>query len=276
MERKNAWKKYVEKPGRGKRKPAGNMVELEQICAGYIDCLSTCKTERLAVEFAIEQATAAGYKPLADAVKAGRKLKAGAKLWADIAGKSIVLVQVGKRPMEEGLNILGAHIDSPRLDIKQNPLFQTSDMTLLDTHYYGGVKTYQWVTLPLAMYGVIAKKDGNLVKVAIGDDPADPVFCITDLLPHLGAEQLAKPGKQVVEGESLDVLFGSKPLVVSEADLKRIKDKKTKTYADELSLMSEKDAIKANVLTLLLDQYGVEEEDFLSAELEMVPAGRAR
>ena len=276
MERKNAWKKYIEKPGRGKRKPAGSMAELEEVCAGYIDYLSTCKTERLAVEFAIEQAAAAGYKPLDEAVKVGRKLKAGAKLWADIAGKSIVLVQVGKRPMEEGLNILGAHIDSPRLDIKQNPLFQTSDMTLLDTHYYGGVKTYQWVTLPLAMYGVIAKKDGSLVKVAIGDDSADPVFCITDLLPHLGAEQLAKPGKQVVEGESLDVLFGSKPLVVSDADIKRLKEKKNKTYADELNLMSEKDAIKANVLTLLLDQYGVEEEDFLSAELEMVPAGRAR
>jgi len=281
MERKNAWKKYTdEKPARGGRKNAKaakpSLAQLEEVCAGYIDYLSTCKTERLAVEFAIKKASKAGYKPLADAVAKGRKLKAGAKLWADIGGKSVVLVQLGKRPMEEGLNILGAHIDSPRLDIKQNPLYETSDMTLLDTHYYGGIKTYQWVTMPLALYGVVVKKSGEVVKVAIGDDPADPVFCVTDLLPHLGAEQMKKPGSKLIEGESLDLLFGSKPLVVAEADVERIKKKKNQSYADELKVMSAKDGVKANVLSILLEEYGIEEEDFLSAELEVVPAGRAR
>ena len=194
----------------------------------------------------------------------------GSKLWACAQGKAVILVHVGAAPISEGMNILGAHIDSPRLDIKQNPLYETNDFALLDTHYYGGIKNYQWTALPLALHGVVAKTDGEVVEVNIGDDPADPVFCVTDLLPHLGSQQMDKKGSKVVEGEDLDVLVGNRPLAATGAD--EADDGAGKAEGDKAS----KDPVKAYVLALLSDKYGIAEEDFLSAELEVVPAGRAR
>ena len=194
----------------------------------------------------------------------------GSKLWACAQGKAVILVHVGAAPISEGMNILGAHIDSPRLDIKQNPLYETNDFALLDTHYYGGIKNYQWTALPLALHGVVAKTDGEVVEVNIGDDPADPVFCVTDLLPHLGSQQMDKKGSKVVEGEDLDVLVGNRPLAATGAD--EADDGTGKAEGDKAS----KDPVKAYVLALLSDKYGIAEEDFLSAELEVVPAGRAR
>ena len=194
----------------------------------------------------------------------------GSKLWACAQGKAVILVHVGAAPISEGMNILGAHIDSPRLDIKQNPLYETNDFALLDTHYYGGIKNYQWTALPLALHGVVAKTDGEVVEVNIGDDPADPVFCVTDLLPHLGSQQMDKKGSKVVEGEDLDVLVGNRPLAATDAD--EADDSAGKAEGDKAS----KDPVKAYVLALLSDKYGIAEEDFLSAELEVVPAGRAR
>ena len=189
-----------------------------------------------------------------------------------------MLVQIGTNDIEAGVNILGAHIDSPRLDLKQNPLYEASDFVLLDTHYYGGIKNYQWVALPLALKGVVAKKDGTVVDISLGDDPADPVFCVTDLLPHLGAEQMKKNGREVVEGESLDVLFGSEPLIVEDAEetTEAKPAKKEQTYEEQIASTAQKEAVRAHIMQLLLERYGIEEEDFLSAEIEVVPAGDAR
>ena len=194
----------------------------------------------------------------------------GSKLWACAQGKAVILVHVGAAPISEGMNILGAHIDSPRLDIKQNPLYEANDFALLDTHYYGGIKNYQWTALPLALHGVVATADGEVIEVNIGDDEADPVFCVTDLLPHLGSQQMDKKGAKVVEGEDLDVLVGNRPLAATDAD--EADDSAGKAEGDKAS----KDPVKAYVLALLSDKYGIAEEDFLSAELEVVPAGRAR
>ena len=252
MERESAWRKYTE----------ADVVALEALAEDYRKFISDNKTERECAASAIALAEAAGYKPLEKAIKSGKKLKAGDKVWASMQGKAIVLAYIGKRPLAEGLNILGAHIDSPRLDIKQNPLYESSDLALLDTHYYGGIKTYQWVTLPLALHGVVAKKDGTTIQIAIGEDEADPVFYVTDLLPHLGAEQLKKEGSKLIDAEDLDVLDGNRPLVVEEAEGDDKKD--------------EKDPVKANILAILKEKYGMDEEDFLSAELEVVPAGQAR
>ena len=273
MERPNAWKKLNEE----------QLAELETVNAGYIDFLSECKTERRAAAKCIQLAEEAGYKPLAELVAAGTKLKAGDKVWADIYGKSVILLQLGTKPLEAGLNILGAHIDSPRLDVKQNPVYEANELAFLDTHYYGGIKSYQWVTTPLALHGVIAKKDGTVVDVNVGEDAGDPVFCVTDLLPHLGAEQMAKKGNNVVEGEALDLLVGSRPLIIKKdegasADAADASDKPEdeKTYAEKLEDMAAKEAVKAQLLSVLSEKYGIEEEDFLSAELEIVPAGPAR
>ena len=273
MERPNAWKKLNEE----------QLAELETVNAGYIDFLSECKTERRAAAKCIQLAEEAGYKPLAELVAAGTKLKAGDKVWADIYGKSVILLQLGTKPLEAGLNILGAHIDSPRLDVKQNPVYEANELAFLDTHYYGGIKSYQWVTTPLALHGVIAKKDGTVVDVNVGEDAGDPVFCVTDLLPHLGAEQMAKKGNNVVEGEALDLLVGSRPLTIKKdegvsADAADASDKPEdeKTYAEKLEDMAAKEAVKAQLLSVLSEKYGIEEEDFLSAELEIVPAGPAR
>ena len=220
-----------------------------EFCEGYKDYITKGKTERLCVNEALALAKKAGYKDLKDAKDA----KPGDLLYSVNKNKNIVLYKIGKKPVIEGIRILGAHIDSPRLDIKQNPLYEKFEFALLDTHYYGGVKKYQWVTIPLAIHGVVIKKDGTTVNVAIGDDPSDPVVGISDLLIHLSADQMQKTAAKVIEGEDLDVTFGSMPL----------KD-------------AEKDAAKQYVLKLLKEKYDFEEEDFLSAELEVVPAGPAR
>ncbi len=260
MEREVAWKKYDE----------ASLDELEALAVDYIDFISENKTERECAAAAIAAAEDAGYDSLADCIAAGTPVGPGSKLWACAQGKAVILVHVGAAPISEGMNILGAHIDSPRLDIKQNPLYETNDFALLDTRYYGGIKNYQWTALPLALHGVVAKTDGEVVEVNIGDDPADPVFCVTDLLPHLGSQQMDKKGSKVVEGEDLDVLVGNRPLAATDAD--EADDSAGKAEGDKAS----KDPVKAYVLALLSDKYGIAEEDFLSAELEVVPAGRAR
>lgn len=249
MERKNAWEKY---PKKEDREPIFSFAE------GYRTFLSRCKTERACVTELYQVAVDKGFRDLDELVAAGKQLKPGDKVIANNMGKGIAMFVVGKKDLEEGMRILGAHIDSPRMDLKQVPLYEDTQMAMLDTHYYGGVKKYQWVTLPLALHGVICRKDGSTVCVNIGDKPGDPVLGISDLLIHLAGEQLEKKAAKVVEGESLDLLIGSIPAIPEEDD-----DKK-------------KDLVKANILDILSKEYGVEEEDFLSAEIEVVPAGEAR
>ena len=243
MERKNAWNTY------GKRE----ISELEELNSNYIDFLSDCKTERECVKETVRQAREKGYKSLEEVIEKGQPLKPGDKVYAVCMNKTVALFNIGKIPMEQGMNILGAHIDSPRMDIKQNPLYESNNMAYLDTHYYGGIKKYQWVTLPLAIHGVVVKKDGTKVEVNIGEKDTDPVFCVTDLLIHLAGQQMEKNAAKVIEGENLDILVGSIPL----------EDK-------------EKDAVKEGIIGILKNTYEMEEEDFMSAELEVVPAGRAR
>lgn len=243
MERKNAWKTYDE----------AQLTALNTLCADYKAFLDKGKTERECVVEAVKQARAHGYFDLEDAMKQGRTLKAGDRVYHVCMDKSIALYHIGKAPIENGMNILGAHIDSPRIDIKQNPLYEDNDFAMLDTHYYGGIKKYQWVTLPLAMHGVIVRKDGTIVNVVIGEDDNDPVLGISDLLVHLSQEQMQKTAAKVIDGEDLNIIIGSMPL------------------KDE-----EKEAVKANAMKLIADRYGIDEEDFLSAELEIVPAGKAR
>lgn len=243
MERPNAWKTYTK----------NQLEELETLNDQYRAFLNVGKTERECVKEIVKQAEAAGYVNFENVLANKQTVKAGDKLYAVCMKKTIALFNIGTKPMEEGMNILGAHIDSPRLDVKQNPLYENDDMAYLDTHYYGGIKKYQWVTLPLAIHGVVVKKDGSVVDVVIGEKEEDPVFCITDLLIHLAGEQQEKKANKVIEGENLDILFGSIPL------------------KDE-----EKEGVKKGVLNLLKEQYDMEEEDFLSAELEVVPAGKAR
>ena len=249
MERRNAWKVYDQT----------ELEKLDKINEAYKNCLDDGKTERECITLAVKKAEAAGYKNLKELQKEHVKLKAGDKVYAVCMDKSIVLFIIGQEPLENGMNILGAHIDSPRIDVKQNPLYENEELAYLDTHYYGGIKKYQWVTLPLALHGVIAKKDGTIVPVSIGDEEEDPVFVITDLLVHLASKQLEKKGSVVVEGEKLDLLIGSRPL-----------------EQDPSLDQEEKEAVRANVMELLKKYYDMEEEDFLSAELEIVPAGRAR
>ena len=248
MERKNAWKKYSEE----KRKAVFAFGE------DYKKFISDCKTERECVTELIAQAQAAGFEDLKEVIASGRKIQTGDKLYAENMGKMLAVFVIGRQPLEEGMNILGAHIDSPRLDLKQVPLYEDTELALFDTHYYGGVKKYQWVALPLALHGVIVKKDGTKVVINIGEQENDPVFGISDLLVHLASEQLEKKASKVIEGENLDLLVGSIPL----------EDQEQKEKA--------KEAVKTNVLRILKDQYNIEEEDFLSAEVEVVPAGRAR
>ena len=243
MERKNAWKDYDKK----------ELKALEKLCKEYRKFLDTGKTERECVKSIVAMAKDAGYKDLAAITKEGKSLKAGDKVYAVNMKKAVALFQIGKKPVAEGLNILGAHIDSPRMDVKQNPLYEDTDFAYLDTHYYGGIKKYQWVTLPLAIHGVVVKKNGEVVDVVVGEEEKDPVFCVTDLLIHLAGEQMDKKGAKVVEGEQLDILVGSRPL------------------GDE-----EKEPVKRMVLSILKKKYDIEEEDFLSAELEIVPAGKAK
>lgn len=243
MERKNLWEVYSE----------AQLAELEEVNKKYCACLDAGKTERECVRTAIQMAEAEGYKDMNDLIREGAKLSAGDKVYMAYNEKALALFNIGTEPLENGMNILGAHIDSPRIDLKQNPLYETDGFAYLDTHYYGGIKKYQWVAIPLALHGVVVKKDGTRINVAIGENENDPVLVITDLLIHLAGEQMEKNAAKVVEGEKLDLLIGNKPIAGEE-----------------------KEAVKANVLALLKKTYGIEEEDFLSAELEIVPAGKAR
>ncbi len=261
METESAWKKY----------DAAALDELERVCKGYREFISKNKTEREFTSAAIAQAREAGYVDLYEAFDEGRTLETGDKVFAQTHGKAVILAHIGSEPLVNGFNILGAHIDSPRLDLKQNPLFERNGLAHLDTHYYGGIKYYQWVTLPLALHGVVAKKDGTVVPVNVGEDEGDPVFCVSDLLIHLAKQQMQKKADDVVEGEDLDVLVGSRPLVLGEEA--QSKDDADKT---ELEKLAAKEPVKAYVLQLLADKYGTEEADFLSAEIEVVPAGPAR
>ncbi len=243
MERRNAWKDYTKK----------ELKEMEKLCEDYRHFLDDGKTERECVSQSVRIAEQAGYRNLTDVIEEGGKLTAGDKVYSVNMNKSIALFQIGQQPLEKGMAILGAHIDSPRMDIKQNPLYEDTELAFLDTHYYGGIKKYQWVTLPLAIHGVIVKKDGEVVPVCVGEDEKDPVFCVTDLLIHLSQERMSKKATEVIEGEALDILVGSQPLKGEE-----------------------KDAVAKNILSILKEKYDMEEEDFLSAELEVVPAGKAR
>lgn len=248
METKSVWEKY----SKADENKAFSFAE------EYKTFMSECKTERECTEFFKNYALKNGFKDF-EKIK-NKKLKAGDKVFFTNMNKAIILYVIGKTPLEKGMNILGAHIDSPRLDIKQNPLYEDGDLALLDTHYYGGIKKYQWVTIPLALHGVIAKTDGSVVNVNIGEKEDDPVFFVSDLLIHLAQEQLEKKGAKVIEGEALDIIVGNKPLKIS--------NKKDNS--------STKNAIKNNVLEILKKQYKIAEEDFYSAELEVVPAGKAR
>ena len=236
----NAWKKY-----------AGNLDPVMNFGKDYIDFMTLSKTERETVDNSIEIAEKAGFKDL----NTVSELKAGDKVYFNNRGKSLFLFVVGKEDLAKGLNILGAHVDSPRLDLKQHPLYEDSGLVLLDTHYYGGIKKYQWVAQPLALHGVVCKKDGSLVKIVIGENDDDPVVGVSDLLIHLAADQMKKTGSNVVEGEDLNVLFGSIPAATEE---------------------DEKELVKKNILNLLKEKYDIEEDDFISAEIEVVPAGKAR
>ena len=247
MERKNAWLSYGE----------ADETAMEKLAKDYRAFLDAGKTERECVTELVREAEANGYVNLETKLAAGEKLQPGDKVYAVGMKKIMALFHVGQEPLEKGMNILGAHIDSPRLDVKQNPLYEDTDLAYLDTHYYGGIKKYQWVAIPLAIHGVIVKKDGSVVDVVIGEDENDPIVYITDLLIHLAGKQLQKTAAEVIEGENLDILIGSRPLSES---------------TDE----KQKEAVKSNVLRILKEKYDVEEEDFLSAELEIVPAGKAR
>ena len=243
MERKTAWEKYTKKQKQ----------EVMTFAEEYRQFISQCKTERECTAEFIRLAKNQGYKDLRTIIDGGRKLKAGDKVYLNNMNKALALFVIGKEPLEKGMNILGAHIDSPRLDLKQNPLYEDSGLAMMDTHYYGGIKKYQWVTLPMALHGVIATKAGKTIEINIGEKELDPVFGVSDLLIHLAADQMDKKAAKAVKGEALDICVGSIPLKGEE-----------------------KDAVKKNVLKILKDSYGVEEEDFISAEIEVVPAGPAR
>ena len=243
MIHENAWTTYS----------ADDLKELETLNADYIDFLNNGKTERECAQLIVEMAKKKGYRDLADVIANGEKLGSGDKIYIVNMGKMVMMLNIGKDIINDGMNILGAHIDSPRLDLKQKPLYESEELVYLDTHYYGGIKKYQYVAMPLALHGVVVKADGTKVTINIGEKDDDPVFMISDILIHLAAEQMKKAASAAVEGESLDILIGSKPLKGVE-----------------------KDAAKAAVLELLKEKYGIEEDDFISAEIEAVPAGKAR
>ena len=243
MKRESIWNKYNEK----------QLKELETLSQNYKKFLDEGKTERECVNVIVDRVEKEGYVELDKLIKEKGKVKAGDKVYAVNMEKNIILFQIGSTPIEEGMNILGAHIDSPRLDIKQNPLYEDGDFAYMDTHYYGGIKKYQWVTIPLAIHGVVVKKDGSTVIISIGEEEDDPVFFISDLLVHLSQEQMEKKANKVIEGEALDIIVGNKPLEGAE-----------------------KDKVKEGILKILKEEYDLEEEDFISAELEVVPAGKAK
>ena len=245
MERENAWKSCNKQ----------TVKEIFGFCEGYKKFISECKTERECTRRSIQMAEEHGYRNLKEIIAAKETIKSGDKVYADNMGKAIVLFNIGKKPIEDGLKILAAHIDSPRLDVKQNPLYEDSDLVLMDTHYYGGIKKYQWTTIPLALHGVVALTDGSVIDVEIGEKEKDPVVCVSDLLIHLAAEQMEKNGAKVVEGEALDLVVGNMPFNPKK---------------------DEKNPAKAYILDILKKKYRIAEEDFMSAELEAVPAGKAR
>lgn len=244
--KENIWNNYNE----------NDILELNTLCDDYREFISKCKTERECVKKTIELIEAKGFRNIDELLENGETLKAGDKIYVNNMKKAVALFVIGEEDITKGINILGAHIDSPRLDLKANPFYEDTELAYFDTHYYGGIKKYQWVTIPLALHGVVAKKDGSVIEVVIGEDENDPVVGVTDLLPHLASEQMQKKAAKVVEGEKLDVLIGSKPLK-GEDD-------------------SEEDLVKKNVLKILKTKYEIEEDDFLSAEIEVVPAGKAR
>lgn len=254
MENKIAWDKYSDK----------DLKKVDKFAKEYKDFLSECKTERECVQRFKEMAEKQGYENLSDVIREKRTLTAGDKVYAINRGKGIILFHIGEESLEHGMNILGAHIDSPRIDLKQNPLYEDTGLALFDTHYYGGIKKYQWVTIPLALHGVVALKNGEVVEIVIGEKDTDPVVGISDLLIHLASEQMEKKGNKIVEGEALDILVGSIPLK-SDHKEKSSQDKK-----------NDKEKVKENILRILKEKYGISEEDFISAEIEAVPAGRAR
>lgn len=249
VDKKNAWAKYP----KGEKRD-----EVFSFAEGYRKFISNCKTERECASELYAKALEAGFVDLDQLIEQQGTLKAGDRVIANNMGKGLALFQIGQEPLEKGMNILGAHIDSPRLDLKQIPVYEDTQMAMLDTHYYGGIKKYQWVALPLALHGVVCKKDGTTVTVNIGDKPEDPAFGITDLLVHLSADQMEKKASKVIEGENLDLLIGSIPIEEKE-DEKEVKDK-----------------VKANILSIIEEAYDITEEDFVSAEIEVVPAGEAR
>lgn len=249
MKTKNAWEKYNE----------AQRQKVMDFAKNYKDFLSICKTERECVDFFVKKAKELGFADLKDIIKKGQKLAPGDKVYATHMKKTLALFKIGSEPIENGMNILGAHIDSPRLDIKQNPLYEDSELALFDTHYYGGVKKYQWVTIPLSLHGVVAKKDGSIVNVVIGEKEDECVFGVSDLLIHLANKQMDKAAKNAVEGEALNILVGSIPEASDDDENKEKKDK-----------------VKANILSILKQKYDIEEADFLSAELEAVPQGSAK
>ena len=238
MYKQSVWKKYN-----------GNYKEIMDFAEDYKDFISFGKTERLCVKKTLQILVEKGFVD----VETKKDLKPGDKVYSVNKNKNVAIFVIGKKPLNEGLRILGAHIDSPRMDLKQNPLYEKEGFALLDTHYYGGIKKYQWVTIPLALHGVVCKKDGSTIEVSIGEEPNDPVLGIGDLLIHLSADQMQKTAAKLIEGEDLDVTVGSIP-----------------------ELNGDKVSVKQNVLRILKEKYDFEEEDFLSAEIEVVPAGPAR
>lgn len=249
MKKDNLWLSYTQEDKK----------KAEEVCERYKSCLDQGKTERECVALAVQMAEERGYRDLDSVLRAGGAVRAGDRFYAVQMGKSAVFFQIGRKPLSDGMNILGAHIDSPRIDVKPSPLYEKDGFAYFDTHYYGGIKKYQWTAIPMAIHGVIAKKDGTVVNVSIGEKDEDPVFVITDLLVHLAEEQMGKKAAEVVAGENLDLLIGNCPIEQC-AELEK----------------EEQNAVKANILKILADAYGVEEDDLLSAELEIVPAGRAR
>ena len=246
MKKESAWKKYREE----------DLEKLNNICEDYKKFLTVSKTEREAAKEIIRRAEDKGYKNLDDYIKNNVEIRPGDKIYVNNKGKAVALFHIGTKPITEGMNILGAHIDSPRIDLKANPIYESDGFVYFDTHYYGGIKKYHWVTLPLALHGVIVKKDGQKIEICIGEEESDPVVGITDLLPHLAGEQMKKESSKLIEGEDLDILIGNKPKIINNQE--------------------EKEEIKSNILALLKEKYDIEEEDFLSAEIEAVPAGAAR
>lgn len=244
--KENTWNNYTD----------DDVLKLNALCDDYREFISDCKTERECVRKTIELIETKGFRNIDKLIDSSEALKAGDKVYVSNMKKAVALFIIGEEDITHGINILGAHIDSPRLDLKANPLYEDTDMAYFDTHYYGGIKKYQWVTIPLALHGVVVKKDLSVVDIVIGEDNDDPVIGVTDLLPHLATEQMKKEAMKVIEGEKLDILIGSRPLKSSEGDNKEL--------------------VKKNILKILNTKYQIDEDDFLSAEIEVVPAGRAR